>query len=336
MLQTFETVEKQQLRRLEQRRRLAEMEFYANIHIPPTIAASGKNTISSSFWAGEKNCKITCLNKLKNSNSMHWIRLLLGTLMIMLLVASLVMLLIRDKESITISNSTGSEALKGTTLSLVSKNLTPIPQAVFPRSGVAGESIEQQYEIFKSLIVQFGPTTLSDLASNDTAQHCALFWLIYHDGARINTKDEDHPDALNRRLQRILERYALAVLYFSTNDINMINCHDEFPSKWTENKGWMEPSLPICSWHGVNCHINLPSANIKEGTTQMLESSSTNIFDEVVSSLRMEYNGLDGIIPSELKLLKHLSELNLTHNALRGDLPTEIVDLRGLCELLCE
>lgn len=90
---------------------------------------------------------------------------------------------------------------------------------------------------------------------------------------------------------------ALEALYASTNG-----------GAWTTRTGWMS-DLNLCNWFGVTCAA---------GT---------------ITELSLQYNSLNGSLPSELGDLTNLTNLRLGNNQLAGSIPSTIGDLANLSSL---
>ena len=119
-------------------------------------------------------------------------------------------------------------------------------------------------------------SALLDTASNQTA---ALNWIW---------KDQNLP---NYSDTRILERYALATLFFGTAG-----------EKWSNRTNWIESDVSECDWHAVFCND-----------------------DNMVSKIQLEDNSLSGELPGEFfHFLGKLFELDLSRNGLRGTLPEDL------------
>ena len=70
---------------------------------------------------------------------------------------------------------------------------------------------------------------MKDLSDQNSTRYKALSWLV-------NDELVESPDS-----PIMLERYILAVLYYSTDGI-----------RWDDNAGWLS-NTTICSWYGVSC-----------------------------------------------------------------------------------
>lgn len=169
---------------------------------------------------------------------------------------------------------------------------------VFTRPGVSTstEAPSASPTISDEFLPQFLATLSdpSDLANAASPQARAFDWIVNEDEV-VRTSDE----------AKIQQRYAMAVLFFSTNG----------ETAWTTNRNWLNVTLPICNW------------------TQ----SGTEVCDDDSGLLReftMDRNGMLGTIPTEIALLSQsLSVLDLTFNSLNGTLPTELGTM-GLLETL--
>jgi hypothetical protein len=127
-------------------------------------------------------------------------------------------------------------------------------------------------------------------------QKYALEWLAKDDPMKVSVGDEF-----------MLERYVLAVLFFSTtlNDGGVVD------PTWNHNENWMT-GAGYCSWYGVECL----------GDEGYLFEGNGEIF-----SLNLTSNRLGGFIPTELGLLSTVNTLDLTDNKLFGQIPTEFGEL---------
>jgi len=142
-------------------------------------------------------------------------------------------------------------------------------------------------------------------------------WLVRYDPARIDFKQSDSME--------VLQRYALAVLFFSTHPGTSSNrtvfhsvpasnvdgsqdLEDDIVSREQQDErrtdsygtNWMMDES-ICTWSGVQC-ADLPMPN-------------------VVVYLNMSHSMLQGTLPPELALLKELKHMDFGHNDLQGKIP---------------
>ena len=77
-------------------------------------------------------------------------------------------------------------------------------------------------------------TDRTALLDRTSAQYQAMDWLAYHDPAQLNLHETER--------SILLDRYVLAVFYFSTNGPN-----------WTF-QGRHLTNTPICEWGGIACN----------------------------------------------------------------------------------
>ena len=130
-----------------------------------------------------------------------------------------------------------------------------------------------------------------DLVLNpNTAQGKAFAWL----------KEVDGPNETFLSDSEMVERYVIALLYFSLNGQN-----------WLQNDGFLS-HLHVCNWFGVTCS------------------------NELVVKLEWSSNNLNGIyssgIPKEISQLVKLNFLDLHSSNLDGPLPESIGSMKSLRE----
>jgi hypothetical protein len=141
-----------------------------------------------------------------------------------------------------------------------------------------------------SLIQSRNPsTTFTDSSSPPNK---ALDWILSDPFSSDELSDD-----------RLVQRFALATLYYSTDGANWINVG-----------GWLT-STNECDWGG-------------SGGLQILCSQ-----EYMVERVYVENNQMMGSIPSELGLLKQLTWLGLSHNELTGSIPSELGLLNQLTTL---
>lgn len=140
---------------------------------------------------------------------------------------------------------------------------------------------EHRYWVLGELIESSVGRAIFD---EDTHEHEALVWLADSDPMRL---DPTTP------LEEILQRFALANLYFATNG-----------DEWKDQLNFVSKKN-VCKWNdrssGVFCNDNNQVANL------------------VLPDLN-----LNGTIPHDIGLLSNIQILNLTNNALHGTVPLSL------------
>lgn len=124
-------------------------------------------------------------------------------------------------------------------------------------------------------------STISSSISPDSPAEKALEWLINTD---IDTNACDG-------IHDIIERYVLALFYFSTNG-----------NSWTQSTNWLGP-IEQCSWYGIICA------------------------DGPVNGILLNNNNLGGVLPKELSFLTSFNTLRVYQNNIQGEIPFEIYSL---------
>ncbi|KAI2514299.1 hypothetical protein MHU86_192 [Fragilaria crotonensis] len=108
--------------------------------------------------------------------------------------------------------------------------------------------------------------------------------------------------------RRLIQRYALACIYFATNAVSHAYTDLEFGFGWVDpwdnSTGWLSPAS-ACEWYGITC-----GAASSESSNEMY-----------VVELRLNENHLTGYFPREVTLLTHLKLMDLYDNWLwnKGD-----------------
>ena len=180
-------------------------------------------------------------------------------------------------------------------------------------------------ELVRSMSMEDNTQFYRDVLSNySTPQSQALEWLLTDDVLQLTARPGNNSTAI-----RLKQRYALAVLYISTQRLE-----------------WLSPTHE-CSWHGVTCTVaetdadpldvlelvtsfhsdyklnetkrrNIPRRLSQPPDVLSLYNSVQEAFvlesADVVTALRLANLSLTGPLPLELTLLEHLQHLDLSFN----------------------
>lgn len=190
------------------------------------------------------------------------------------------------------------------------------------------------------------------LFNQNTPQRDALNWIIDDDASQLCPDDES-----------LVQRYTLAVFYFSTNGdawkqcnapanfnqasvaaanaactLTTVNATTIFPNDVRGTNAWLTPDSE-CLWGGVSCYATSSSNSMKVnvvefenndlgGTlpTEMKELDSMRFF-------ALERGNIGGTIPSSYGNLKSLLLLDFDFNKLTGTLPSSLWSLSALRQL---
>mmetsp|Transcript_6093 Transcript_6093/g.10810 ORF Transcript_6093/g.10810 Transcript_6093/m.10810 type:complete len:485 (-) Transcript_6093:128-1582(-) len=182
------------------------------------------------------------------------------------------------------------------------------------------------------------PSTLDDPAS---PQSRALWWITNEDPLGLDCGTN----------QFLLQRYALAVFYFSTtkDDSKWLGCGPTEEPTDTDCTGFQllsNGNIPLknrkykeipnqkqwlkgtneCEWYGILCQdeglvvaINLGGNNLKG-----MIPDEIGFFENTVNEIQLSVNQLTGTIPSEIGLLSLLFFFDVSYNKLTGTIPEEI------------
>lgn len=137
-----------------------------------------------------------------------------------------------------------------------------------------------------------------------TPQYAALQWMILHDDFSFIILHSGKPNNPIYN-QTLVERYALSVLYYTTNG-----------QRWKTKIDFLSPSSSVCDWNN----------GIQEGSDVL----GVYCDGTVVTNLRLASNGLQGELPWELSLLSNLVQLDMDQNLLWGTFPSTYAKLTNL------
>lgn len=186
------------------------------------------------------------------------------------------------------------------------------PLVTFPPAPVV-EDPQTQLDMIRSAVeaeevtkdlVDILPTSVSGLSSvfvSDTTVDPALraaSWVILQD--EYNAEDQ------------IVERFALAALYFATGG-----------SEWTIQENWLTSTSFCDGWYGLVC-----CGEFFQGSHLRCDGKHP----EHIAELRLRENNMAGEIPRTLALLKDVNTINFSWNKLTG--PLEGTIFAALPELI--
>mmetsp|Transcript_3823 Transcript_3823/g.10744 ORF Transcript_3823/g.10744 Transcript_3823/m.10744 type:complete len:1180 (+) Transcript_3823:64-3603(+) len=157
--------------------------------------------------------------------------------------------------------------------------------------------VEGQTETFNAILkliapILFGPPTLNTLADfrdPESIHHRSLDWLANQD---LFTLQELFVDESPDTVQRLLERYALANVYFATNG-----------PRWTNQFRFLV-NVDACLWN--------------DGGTGQFDNGIRCNPDGFVSRFVLYENGLEGMLPSVVHHMKHVEHFVLFSNDISG------------------
>lgn len=159
---------------------------------------------------------------------------------------------------------------------------------------------------------------LADIISQsaNSPQYLAFLWLVYIDDAILcpppsqdggaTTFDGTDVDSTHEALDRIIQRYTLAMLYFSFDGHGWTNCKSERNFANTSLGGCVDDngdelvrfldSSHECAWFGVTCSTDVADMSAEHSP---------------VTRLELQANNLGGSIPKDVGLLYTLEALDL-------------------------
>jgi Leucine-rich repeat (LRR) protein len=185
---------------------------------------------------------------------------------------------------------------------------------------------KERFDHIKYVIIESKASTPEALQDTKSAQFAALLWLVREDPRHLA------PDNAY-----LLQRYGLAVLWFSTTKNKYYHISEEYEASNSvennENRRWLEgqdmdkwfnhddwlSGLGVCGWTGIKCYPH------DDG----LDSNGDN--DGDVMEIDLRRNNLRGAFPSDLfRTLPFLKSLDLSDNALAGTISDDIGKMSNL------
>ncbi|KAG7361841.1 leucine rich repeat LRR-containing protein [Nitzschia inconspicua] len=204
----------------------------------------------------------------------------------------------------------------------------------------------QRYQTIRQYLrlLSVGRTAMVD--QPETPQRKALCWLAEYDPYQI--------DVGVATRAAIIQRYSLAVLYFSLASTDLVSENILLNSNFLSAQHECTWDAIMCSRPGVVSALLLSDKNLRGelpaeiGNLQglsFLELSLNQITGTIpitiqqlaaLQYLGMSFNELTGTVPSELGRLRNLQYLNLRSSQVRGTIPAELGNLSNLESLLLE
>ncbi|GKY92920.1 hypothetical protein MPSEU_000261000 [Mayamaea pseudoterrestris] len=156
----------------------------------------------------------------------------------------------------------------------------------------------------------------TSLQTPGSPQYKALDWSLTNNNIDDNTA-------------RVVQRYALATLYYSTNSLA------DNSRSWLNTSGWLS-SDDECTWYGVKC-VGKALTSLQLTSNQLIGTlpDELSVLNKL-QTLSLNNNALQSTIPTAIGLLTSLTDLDLSSNSLSGTLASEIANLSNLSNLLLQ
>jgi hypothetical protein len=197
-------------------------------------------------------------------------------------------------------------------------------------------------------VLEFAISILAPLSGEEalmdesSPQYKSLWWMAHEDPANMMMSmmvdNETQSSSSSSMSTEILERYTMALLYFSTDGPNWVSSYDFLSNESTCD--WGEPIR--CSEEKTAVEIGLGKSSLLQMALLVAPFSCKhspthqNVFTPLFLSfsiLRVEENNLNGSLPSELYALSSLQALSMWGNSLQGTLSTHLGRLTRLTSL---
>lgn len=188
----------------------------------------------------------------------------------------------------------------------------------FPKQDNRHVDLEYMFKILPNF-------TLPALNVTNSSQDMAMQWLLEDPAVHA------YPNA------QLIQRYALATLYFSLNndykaEVNQTrnrNMQIQTPTNhWNQAEYWLNYTHHECLWW-----MSASEETCAAGLYQHLQLNNNNLHGSLppelalltsLKTISMKSNSIYGPLPTELGLLTALEDLSLSTNRIRRSLPTEL------------
>lgn len=231
------------------------------------------------------------------------------------------------------ANAKKKEAANGRAYEVTSKEIIFQPTIVLPA--------KTRTRALLAILLEFEVSHPEEILQSErqTAAYLAMKWIAIEDPAELSLPSRyyrpPHTAKMSRHhevgswkddtflIQQLLQRYVLAVFYFSlqppsnateeleTDDVLAAENHQHFQKSWLSGDH-------VCHWRGVDC-----------GTYRHDEKSGVSSFHmSNVVSVNLTRHNLKGSLPHEWlsgAALPDLTSIDLSHNHLYGTLPDLLV-----------
>jgi len=163
---------------------------------------------------------------------------------------------------------------------------------------------QRENSIVKLLLQVSGKSALLD--DETSPQHLALNWILFDDREAISPPTNDD------EMYMLLQRFALAALYFSTNK----------EKGWKKQNSFVDKSKNICDWRSDEADSN----GFYRGVSLCDD-------DGRATMINLTGNDLRGSIPWEMGYLTELRVISLSSNQITGTVPQTFMELKKLDKL---
>jgi Leucine-rich repeat (LRR) protein len=161
------------------------------------------------------------------------------------------------------------------------------------------------------LLSEGGISLSQDLQTRDSPQFRSAYWIANKD---LEQREFSEPLTIANDVNRVIQRYVLAVLYFATGG----------PDHWHKTLDFVT-STDECAW---SQELAMPHFISEQYNVGVGCDSNLN-----VRSLFLPENGLIGMIPNEIRFLNKLNLISFPLNELSGSIPEGFGEMQDLLYL---
>lgn len=211
--------------------------------------------------------------------------------------------------------------ITGMAVGLTRDRTSSAPAGFSPTSDPAATATNQFKASFHGVLPLH---TIERLQDTSSPQYHAYEWVVKNSQAlRLDPQDD-------KDLQRAMQLFALAALYFATGG----------ETSWDYKDLWLTIDVHECNWYGCCCGANCPDDNTDDtGLMTWLDLSDNRLIQSVpheiglltgLRLLSLANNSISGLIPTVLGQLTALTGLGLWSNRFVATIPSELGRLTNL------
>lgn len=213
---------------------------------------------------------------------------------------------------------------------------TPIP-STFPTAAPTNKDWVELLSLIRSALDDDEYFQKVFVDDPNSPQYQAAMWMTNEDTFRRGNESsaEAETEAEGYYYSLLLQRFALATLYFATGGDEWSGCNRLDPICTTQEAGWLSP-VDECAWRAISCDDSFTvvrMAFFQQASYRIILSgtlpSELSFLTALESMTLRDHHDLAGSIPESLAKLP-LRRLAISHTQISGSLPAGLLSKLSL------